>query len=331
MYSAELEPTQIGDARRSGPTHTTFMNATNTNALVALSASLADAVARIGSSVVYVDAHPRRDASGFAWDAHHIVTVEHAIHREDDIEILLADGASARASLAGRDSSTDLALLHTETTLVPAPRADLANLGVGALALAVGRDEDGAPGASFGVVSCLDGPWRTWRGGDVDRFIRPDLNIYSSFSGGPLVDVHGGVIGMNTWGLSRRMALTLPLTTIERVIAQLLSGGRVERGYLGVAMQAVRLPDTLRTPHALAQRSGAIVVDVATDGPAERAGLIIGDIILGLGLQTIEDSDDVQSALRHVGVGTTQTLRIVRGGEARELHVTIGERLHDDD
>ncbi|MBD5607205.1 MAG: serine protease [Candidatus Eremiobacteraeota bacterium] len=282
-------------------------------------------------SVVYVDAHPRRDASGIVWDEHHIVTVDHAIEREDEIDVLLADGATARASLVGRDATTDVALLHTDTTLVPARRADSKDLGVGTIVLAVGRDEDGAPGASFGVVSSLDGPWRTWRGGDVDRFIRPDLNLYPSFSGGPLVDVTGAVVGMNTWGLSRRMALTLPLATIERVVAQLQSGGKIARGYLGIAMQEVRLPESLRRRHEIAQRSGAIVVDVAPEGPADKAGVLIGDVLLELGGKTVEDSDDVAAALGAAAIGTQQPLRILRGGEARTVTVTVGERASDDE
>jgi S1-C subfamily serine protease len=242
----------------------------------------------------------------------------------------LGDGATARATLVGRDATTDVALLRTASTLVPAPRAALEGLRVGALVLAVGRDEDGAPGASFGIVSALDGPWRTWRGGDIDRFIRPDLNVYPSFSGGPLVDVAGNLIGMNTWGLSRRTALTLPRATLERVVAQLLSGGRVARGYLGLAMQAVRLPETLRAANGIAQRAGAIVVDVAPGGPAEAAGVQLGDVILALGKQTVEGSDDVQRALGFASVGTTQTLHLLRSGKAQELSIAIGERPGDE-
>jgi serine protease DegQ len=307
------------------------MTTTNTSALAALSAELARAVATIAPSVVYVDANPRRDASGLVWDEHSVVTIDHIVEREDEIDILLAGGAKARATLAGRDPSTDLALLRTDATLVPAPRANLDGLAVGQLALAVGRDEDGAPGATFGVVSSLDGPWRTWRGGDVDRFIRPDLNVYPGFSGGPLIDAAGKVVGINTWGLSRRMALTLPVTTIERVVTQLAQGGRIRRGYLGVAMQAVRLPQNVRAALGLAQASGAIVVDVAPGAPADRAGVLIGDVILTLGKQTVEDSDDVQRALGGDSVGSTQALLVLRAGERRELAVSIGERPRDDD
>jgi S1-C subfamily serine protease len=152
------------------------------------------------------------------------------------------------------------------------------------------------------------------------------VNLYQSFSGGPLVDATGAVVGMNTWGLSRRTALTLPLATIERVAAQLQSGGRIARGYLGLALQAVRLPESLRAAHALAQREAALVIDVATDGPAERGGLTIGDAIVAIGERTIEDSDDVQAALGAATIGTQQSVRVVRGGDARTFTVTVGER-----
>jgi S1-C subfamily serine protease len=308
------------------------MNASPSHSLVDLSADLARAVATIAPSVVYVDAHPRRDASGIAWDEHHVVTVDHAIEREDDIELLLGNGVTARATLVGRDSATDLALLHTDATLQAAPRADLATLAVGNLVLAVGRDEDAATAASFGIVSSFDGPWRTWRGGEIDRFLRPDCNVYPAFSGGPLVDATGGVAGMNTWGLSRRMALTLPVTTIERIVAQLArGGGRIARGYLGVAMQAVGLPEALRAAYGLAQRAGAIVMDVAAGGPAEAGGVQIGDVLLALGDAVVEDSRGVQAALASAAPGSAVTLRVLRGGTPHELRVTLGERPRDEE
>ncbi|MBC5800947.1 MAG: serine protease [Candidatus Eremiobacteraeota bacterium] len=302
------------------------MDTTEHNTLTALSAQLAAAVAAAAASIAYVDAHPRRDASGIAWDEHHLVTVEHAIEREEEIEILLDGATKANATLVGRDSATDVALLHTQATLAPAQRADPAALRVGTLVLAVGRDEDAQPAASFGVISSLDGPWRTWRGGSVDRFIRPDINLYRGFSGGALVDVAGAVVGMNTWGLSRRTALTLPVPTLERIVDELRAGGRVRRGYLGVALQSVRLPEALRTAHGLVQRSAPIVVEVAPGGPAEHAGVTIGDVVLTLSASTIQDVDDLQNALARIALGSAQSLRILRGGEARELRVVVAEQ-----
>jgi S1-C subfamily serine protease len=297
-----------------------------TSALLTLSNDLASAVERIAPSVVYVDADARRDASGLALDEHTVVTVDHAIDRDDEIEIVLAGNLRYPAELIGRDPTTDLALLRTTAALTPAPSGDAESLRVGHVVLALGRDEDGAIGASFGVASVVGGPWQTWRGGRIDRFLRPDLTLYAGFSGGPLVDASGAVLGLNTWGLSRRTALTIGLGTIERIAAQLREHGRIRRGYLGFAFQTVRLPEGLRARHDLAAESALMVVDVASGSPSDRAGLAIGDVILALGERTIEDARDLQHALGNDGAGATRPLRILRAGQPHELVVTIGER-----
>jgi len=306
------------------------MNSTAPNALLELSNDLAAAVERISPSVVYVDASARRDASGLALDEHTVVTVDHVLDRDEDIELILPGNARCSAEVIGRDPTTDLALLRSDASLKPALHAAAGELKIGHIVLAAARDEDGAPAASLGVLSALDGAWRTWRGGEIDRFVRPDLSMYPAFSGGPLIDAGGAVLGINTWGLSRRTALTIPLSTVERVVAQLRSGG-IRRGYLGVAMQTVRIPDALRIQHDLKNESAVIVVDVASGGPADRAGVVLGDVLLGLGQHAIEDADDLQRALAGDAVGTTRPLRILRAGTLRELSVTVAERPADDD
>jgi S1-C subfamily serine protease len=176
------------------------------------------------------------------------------------------------------------------------------------------------------VVSALGGPWRTWQGGRVDRLIRPDLNIYPGFSGGPLIDAGGGVIGMNTAGLSRRTALTVPVATIERVVAQLLNRGKVSRGYLGVGMQQVRLPDSLRERLQLGGGEAVIVLSVEPGGPAERAGVFIGDVIIALDDHRIDDVHDVLAFLSDDVAGHTVRASIVRAGSSAEVSIAIGER-----
>jgi len=306
------------------------MNAVASNALSALSDDLAAAVERIAPSVVYVDASRRRDASGVVLDEHTVVTVDHVLDRDEDIELILDDGAHYPADLIGRDPTTDLALLRAHVSLRAAPRAELAGLKIGHIVLAVGRDDEGATGASLGVVSALDGSWQTWRGGEIDRLIRPDLSMYPGFSGGPLIDAAGAVLGINTWGLSRRTALTIPLSTVERVAAQLRGGG-IRRGYLGIALQTVRLPDGLRARYAIDAESAVIVIDVASGGPADRGGVVMGDVILALGERAIEDAEDLQRALAGDTVGTSRSLRILRAGMPHELEVTIEARARDDD
>jgi S1-C subfamily serine protease len=296
------------------------------SALVALSNELAAAVERVAPSLVYVDGSPRRDATGIVWSAQTIVTVDHALDRDEDIEIVLPSGERAAATLAGRDPSTDVAILRAEIDVPPAPRAGHDALAPGHVVLAAGRDEDGRLGASFGIASAVDGPWRTWRGGRIDRFIRPDLSLYSGFSGGPLLDASGAVIGVNTWGLSRRTALTIPAETIDRIVAQLQTRGSIARGYLGVALQDVRLPDAVRAAHGIEQREAAIVVDVAPGGPAEAAGLALGDVLLALGSTPIEGAEDVQRALGSDTVGSAVTLAVLRGGTRASFEAIVSER-----
>jgi S1-C subfamily serine protease len=306
------------------------MTATEPNPLLALSTELSAAIARVAPSLVYVDGSARRDATGIVWNARTIVTVDHCLERDDEIELVLEGGRRVEATLAGRDPSTDLAILRAAVDLPAAPQSSSAGLAVGNIVLAAGRDEDGRLGASFGVLSALDGAWRTWRGGEIDRLMRPDLTLYPGFSGGPLLDTTGAVLGLNTWGLSRRTALTIPLATIERVVAQLESRGSIARGYLGVALQEVRLPDALRAALGVSRRHAAIVVDVAPGGPAEAAGLTLGDVLLSLAGVPIEGAEDVQRALGSDSIGARRTLEILRGGTVLHLEATVGERPHDE-
>jgi S1-C subfamily serine protease len=286
------------------------MTTTTTSALAALSDDLAAAIARIAPSIVYVDASPRRDASGLVWNEDTIVTVDHVLDRDDDIDVVLEGGVRISATVVGRDASTDLALLRAKTGRPAAPRSSGDGLAVGHIVLAASRDEDGQPGASFGVIGALDGPWRTWQGGEIERFVRPDLTLGPNASGGPLIDVAGNALGINTWGLSRRTGLTVPLATVARYVATVFE---------------------LRAKLGLSQSGAAIAIDVAAGGPAEAAGLTLGDVLLGFGERAIEDADDLQRDLGADSVGTRRTLRILRAGEARTLDVTIGKRPADGD
>jgi S1-C subfamily serine protease len=175
-------------------------------------------------------------------------------------------------------------------------------------------------------VSAVGGEWRTWQGGKVDRFVRLDLSIYDGFSGGPLVEVGGRVLGINTSGLSRAVALALPVSTVERVTDQLLSAGRVRRGFLGLAAQPVQLPDSLRSRLGLTGRVGLVVVNLESEGPAEQGGLLLGDIIVALDGHEVGDHADLLAALGPERVGQSSAVQLVRAGEVRSINVTIGER-----
>jgi serine protease DegQ len=295
--------------------------------LESLSNDVSAAVARAAQSVVAVDGRRRVTSSGVHWREGVVVTADHTVKRDSEISLTLPDGREAPAELAGRDASVDIAVLRFDGAgLRTADFAAPDDLAVGRLAIALARSDDEGIAASMGVISALGGPWRTWQGGRVDRLIRPDLTLYAGFSGGALIDAQGRVIGMNTTGLSRRTALTLPAATVERVVAQLLAHGKVTRGYLGVGMQQVRIPDALRERLRLGDADAVIVLSVEPAGPAERAGMLIGDVLVALDDHRIDDVHDVLAFLSDDAVGRTVRAAIVRGGNTIELPVTIAER-----
>ncbi len=301
----------------------------SSGALLALSNNLAEIVEQTGRSVVAVNARRRRSSSAVYWRSGILVTAEHTINREDDISIILPDNQTTRATLVGRDPGTDLAVLRLNdpnlASLTPATLGEATELKVGNMVLAIARSQDSGVSASMGVISALSGSWRSWHGGRIDQLIRPSLMLYPGFSGGALVNTAGQIVGINTVG-PRHSALTLPTSTVNRVVDQLLQGGRISRGYLGVGMQPVRLPEALGRSLHLSQTSGVIVVSVEPDSPAERAGILIGDILVALGSTPINDVGDVLAMLDPENVGNPLAVRLIRAGSLVELTLTVGER-----
>lgn len=302
------------------------------NPLTALSESLAAAVERIGPAVVALDARPRVATSGVIWRAGVVVSTNHTVRRDEEITVTLHDGRSLPATLAGRDPGTDLAVLRYDSGAAGAETVAEtgggAGLKVGHLVLAVGRAHPGrGASASLGMVAHLGDRWRTWRGGEMDRLIRSDVSIFIGFSGGALVDAEGRVIGINTTGLARGVGLTVPAATVSRVVDRLLQHGRVARPYLGVGMfHRVALPEKQREKLSLQQRLGMLVISIEADGPAERAGLQVGDILLALDGVPAVDAENVQAILAGGEVGAVVKASVLRGGEMHEADITLGER-----
>ena len=300
--------------------------------LAALSDELAHAVERARTAVVAIHARPRIPSSGVHWRAGVVVAADHTLKREEEITLTLDGGRRVAAQLAGRDSSTDLAVLTFDAAALgeaaPAPPAigDAAALRVGQLVLALGRPGDGDVTASLGVVSALGAAWRTWRGGEIDRFIRLDLAVYDGFSGGPAVTADGAVIGINSSGLARGAAVCVPAATVARVVERLLRGGRTARGYLGAGMQSVRLPAAMVASLGLTSDAGLIILGVESGSPAERGGLLVGDVLLALGGTAVLDPADVLALLEPDRVGQPLVARLVRGGAVVEATITVGER-----
>jgi S1-C subfamily serine protease len=289
------------------------------NELASLSNELAAVVDRAGRSVVAVHARPRFSSSGVFWRPGIVVTAEHTIRREEEITVTLPDGSAAPAALAGSDAGTDIAVLKVEGG-VPGPIGQSAPA-AGNLALSIGRSQDSGVNATLGIVSAVSGSWRTWRGGRLDHYIRLDLTLYPGSSGGAVVNVAGETIGIATSALSRIAGVAIPAATINRVVDEILKRGSVSRGYLGVGLQPVELPD---------HHKGLIVLSLEAGGPASKAGVLIGDILISLGGTAVDDTDDIQSVLEGHAVGQAIEAAVLRGGEARAISIAIGERPRRD-
>jgi S1-C subfamily serine protease len=303
------------------------------NNLSDFSAHIAKAVETVGMSVVAIDARPRVATSGIIWREGIIVSTNHTIQRDDEITVGFADGRTAKATLVGRDAGTDLAVLKIDDeeiakSLKPAEIAETSEIKVGNIVLAVGRTsaEANAVTASFGIVNQTGGAWRTWRGDEIERFMSLDLTIYLGFSGGALINADGKVLGVNTSAFGRGLALTIPSETVNRVVDVLLTKGKITRPYLGIGTQTVPISENLRERLNLEQTSGLMMLNVEADGAAEEAGILIGDILLAIDEKTTLEPMDVQSALWGKEAGNTVNAKLLRGGELKEVEITLGER-----
>jgi S1-C subfamily serine protease len=292
-----------------------------------LSDELAGAVATAGKAVVRVNARRRLPGTGIVWTADGagatIVSANHIVERDEEITIVTADGQELPAKLAGRDPASDLAMLKVGgAALTAAAHATEAQIKVGGLVLALGRA--GELSATLGVVSAFGGPWEGGRGRRFTRLISSDAPMFPGYSGGPLIDASGRVLGLLSSHLGRGMTLAIPSDEIDRLVAAIGAHGRVRRGYLGVGAQPVALPGALKA--ATNQEHGLLLVTVEDDGPAARSGLTIGDIIVGINGQPVQGLDDLRASLGAEQVGQALAVRVLRGGQAQELTITPGEQ-----
>lgn len=298
---------------------------TQANPFSTLSDHVADAVERAATSVVSVLGRGRFSSSGFVWRPGVVVTASDAVERDEDISVILPDGGQLPATLAGRDATTDVAVLRIDNQHVPAiSPARPSVVRTGELALCVGRRHEG-PSAQLAVVAVAGGAWRSERGGRIDRTIRLDRGIGPREEGGVLIDADGAFVGMVVPG-PRRTALAIPAETITRVAEHLLAYGRVARGYLGLGLHPVRLDPALIERLSLAEHRGVIVVNIDPDGPGQAAGMLIGDIVLAWNGEPVRTVREVLRRLGPDGVGQEIDLAVVRGGEARSVKLKIGER-----
>jgi S1-C subfamily serine protease len=295
------------------------------SSLVSLSNELASLVENFADKVVAVHGRPRFNSSGVHWSPGVVVTAEHTLRHDDDIEVTTAAGDRLPAEVAGRDPGTDLAVLRVKGLATPAiPKADDSVYRPGSLVVAVGRNKDSA-NAALGVISSLGGASETWRGGKLDQVIRLDLALHPVASGGAVIDASGKVIGIATPVLSRASVFAVPNATVERVVRALLAHGKLPQGYLGAGLQPIRLPEHLTKSLGLPVSGGLMIVSVDRDAPAGKAGLLIGDVLIEFNGHFVDRPEGVRPLLAE-SVGTTVPARIMRGGALTTLDITVTER-----
>ena len=295
-----------------------------------LSEELADLAERGGGSVVRVETRQRGANSGIVWSEDGVVvTSNQGLHRLESLRVGMPDGSVLPATLAGRDPSTDLAVLRINATgLEPAitePAAEPVqeDLRVGSIAVALAR-----PGrsirASLGIISAVGGSWRTPAGGSLERFLQTDLSLLPGFSGGPLLNPAGRLIGLNSTAMFKGMSIAIPAVGMQRVVSMLLEHGRIPHGYLGISTYPVLLSPSLHDE--VGQQEGLLLIAVEEAGPADGAGLLVGDILLSVGAQRVSDLESLLASLAAERVGTMLPVSILRGGRREERTVAVGER-----
>ncbi|MBL8050769.1 MAG: trypsin-like peptidase domain-containing protein [Anaerolineales bacterium] len=288
-----------------------------------LSEAMANAVEQAGKYTVMVDARRRHPASGIAIAKDLILTADHVVEREEEINIMLGDGKESKARLIGRDGGTDLAVLKLDSASATPAEVAKTPARVGQFVLAVGRGNKNGIESSFGTINSIDGPVRTGRGGMLEKYIKTDFVSYPGFSGGPLINGDGEVYGINTSGFGGGGgAITIPTDIAWKIADTLAKHGKIKRGYLGIRSQTVNIPAEANRK----QETGLLIVGLEKDSPAEKGGLIVGDILVGVNGVAIEHHDELFTRLSGDVVGKSTPMDVLRGGKLQVINVTVGER-----
>ncbi len=294
------------------------------SALQAVSDQVANIAERVGDTVVGVHARRRIPSSGILWARGVVVTSAHTIRREEGIRVLMPAGNWIDATLAGRDAGSDVAVLRVpESDIEPAERGDASALRVGHFVLALARFDASQVSLDYGLVAAVGPAWRTWLGGEIERFVALDGGLRPGYSGGPLVDAGGQIVGLCTSAFMRRSATIIPVGTVSRIADELLAHGRVFRGYLGLGLQPVELPAGAEPADS---DGGLLVAAVQAGGPAEKAGVIVGDILLSLDDKPCRSTEDVLAMLGKARREKAVRAVLLRGGARREVTLVVGER-----
>ena len=296
------------------------------NVFTLLSDSIVNAVESASASTVLVNSRRRFPASGLAYRPDLVLTADHVIENEDDILVLDAAQRPHKAVLAGRDPGSDLALLRLEGPVLTAFQPCTKEARIGQLALALGRPSPEQVQISLGAISAMGGPVRNGRGGLLEKYLQAEVNPQPGFSGGPLVDTEGQLLGINTSGIAGGILLTIPLAIAWATAEALALHGRILHGYLGIRSQPVKLPDSAAAVLGRGQQTGLLLIGLEDDGPAVKSGLMVGDILVALNANPLADPDDLWMQLAGKWVGQNVPLEILRAGQKEVIMVLVAER-----
>jgi S1-C subfamily serine protease len=300
--------------------------------LVELSNALVQSSDHAAACVVAVHTEMRGSSSGVVWRPGVVVTAEHALRRDEEIQLTLPDGRVVAATLAGRDPSTDIAVLKSaEAATAVNEFGDVSALKPGSLTLVVGRTRASGPIAGLAVVSLVVAERHTWGSASLTPYVRLDVGLQPTAAGGVVIDAHGRAVGMATPRFARFGVIAIPAPTVNRVVDILLEKGRIPRGYLGVGLQSVRLPDAFRQSLQRNEKGAAIVLDVEPNGPANKAGIVIGDILVSLGGRPVTRLEDIHSQLNAEVIAKSLAMKFIRGGAIQETNIVVGERPYGGD
>jgi S1-C subfamily serine protease len=301
-------------------------NGTEKSVWTQLSSSFADTIAHLENSIVAIEGGGRSTTSGVVWRPGVIVTTHHGLRLRENIKIILA-GESLSARLIGSDATTDLAVLGIDSDkFTPAQSADHLVTRAGEVVLSVGRSRLGDISASCGIIARTGSAWRTWRGGEIDSLIRPDIRLYVGQSGSSLVNEQRQVLGINSPALARLAVITIPARTINRVVDALLELGHVPRPFLGLAMQPIPIPEPARELFPAGAEQTLLVTHVEPKAPAAQAGVMVGDVILSFNGKPVQGVREILHLLRALRIGDTVSLYVLRGGTKLDLTVSVADQ-----
>ncbi len=306
------------------------MSSTDTIDLKSYSDALVKLVEQASPGVIAAKTAPYRVVSGVVLRENVVAVTHHTLRQSGQITVQTWNGKQTAATILGRDPRLDLAFLKVEGDMLAAlPYAESSSSKPGSIAVVLGMTMDVGPSVSLGILGAVGGSRRTWRGGQLDSFLRLDVNLYPSQSGAAVVNAEGHLIGLATPALLRHSAVAIPIATINRLADELLREGRIRHGYLGLGMQAVVIPPSLREKLNNPADAALITLTIEPDSPAEKAGFQLGDILVSLDGKSVSDTEALQEILRSGdAVGRSVKAIIVRGGNVSEMEVKIAERSH---